>query len=117
MVYAGSIEGTKDLDATQVYRKLFQAHLRFCGWYRFAANLCKDYFIYCNTKELKAEDEVMVIKVQVPVKDILQVEESDLPDLQQSYVENIVCQASEAHALITDVVKGKKKWRETPLEA
>jgi hypothetical protein len=111
VVYAGSIEGADELDIFQICRKTFQAHLQFCERYRFATNLCKDYFIYCGVKELKSEDEVVEIKVQMSVEDILQVEESDLSDLERSHLEHIKCQASEAHALITEVVKGKKKWR------
>jgi hypothetical protein len=116
VIYAGSIEGAEDLDATQVYRKLLRAQLRFCGRYRFAPNLCKDYFVYGGTREITETDEVMVIKVLMPANDIFQVEESDLSDLEQGQVEIMNCQASEAHALITDVVRGKKKWRGMSVE-
>lgn len=66
MTFAGSIEGTEELDAFQVYQKLFQAHLTFCRRYRFTTNLSRDHFIYCDKKELKAEHEVTVIKVTMP---------------------------------------------------
>lgn len=116
VTFAGSIEGTEELDTFQVYRKLFHAHLRFCRRYRFPTNLCRDHFIYCDKKELKGEDEVMVVKAVMPAEDIVQVKESDLPDLERGQMESIRCQASEAHALITDVVKGKKKWRGVAVE-
>jgi hypothetical protein len=111
VIYAGSIEGTEELGTFQVCRKLWRAHLRFCRRYRFAPNLCRDYFVFCDTKELRAEDEVMVIKVVMPDKDLLNGQESDLPDLERDKVEIMKCQTSEAHALITDVATGSKKWR------
>jgi hypothetical protein len=48
----------------------------------------------------------MVIKVLMSAN---QVEESDVPDLERGQVGTTRCQTSEAHALITDVGKGKKK--------
>lgn len=111
VIFTGSIEGTEELGTSQVYRRLLQAHLRFCKRYRFATNLCRDHFIYCDKKELKGEDEVMVVKVVMPAEDIVQIKESDLPDLERGQMESTRCQASEAHALITNVVRGKKKWR------
>jgi hypothetical protein len=110
-IYAGSLEATDEVDTLQVYGKLSQTHLRFCRHFRFATNLCRGYFVYCSKKDLEAEDEVTVIKVLIPAEDILQVEESDLPDNGRGQVETLKCQALEAHALITDLVKGKKKWR------
>lgn len=82
VTFAGSIEGTEELDTFQVYRKTFQAHLWFCKSYRFATNLCRDHFIYCDKKELKAEDEVAVIKTLMPGLEVLDGNESDLPDLE-----------------------------------
>jgi len=73
-VYARSIEGTEDLDASRVHRKLFQAHVRFCG-HRFAIHLCRDLSIYCHPTEVKREDEVKVVKVVMTGKDILDVKE------------------------------------------
>jgi hypothetical protein len=63
MFYAGSIEGAEELDTFQVYRKLIQTHLGFCGGFRFAPNLCTGDFVFCDTKQLKDEGEVMVVKV------------------------------------------------------
>ena len=52
----------------------------------------------------------------MPDKDVLETKESDLPDLERSQVETVRCQASEAHALIADDVKGNKKWRGVSVE-
>ncbi|GAB7335531.1 hypothetical protein MBLNU13_g07874t2 [Cladosporium sp. NU13] len=117
VIYAGSIEETEKLDTFQVCRKLFQAHLRFCKRWRFATNLCRDHSIHCDKKELKAEDKVAVIKVPMPGLEVLDGDESDLPDLERGQVEMIRCHASEAHALVTDVVKGKKKLRGVSVES
>lgn len=73
-------------------------------------------FIYCAKRELKAEDEFMVIKVLMPAGDASQIEGSDVPGLERAQVESIRCQVSEAHAPITDLIKGKKKWRELPVD-
>ena len=51
----------------------------------------------------------MVIRMLMSAEDILQVKESDVPDLGRGQLESIRCQASEAHALIIDVTKEKKK--------
>lgn len=75
-----------------------------------------EYFIYCDTREIKGEDEVMMIEAVMPDKDVLETKESDLPDLERSQVETVRCQASEAHALIADDVKGNKKWRGVSVE-
>jgi len=40
---------------------------------------------------------------------------SDLPDLERGSVESVRCQASKAHALITDAVERKTKWIEVDL--
>ena len=65
---------------------------------------------------MEEEDGLMVIKAVMPDRDVLEVKESDLPDLKRSQVETIKSQASEAYAVITDVVKGKKKWRGVSLD-
>lgn len=66
----------------------------------FATNLCRECFVNCDTRELKAEDEVMVIKVVMPDQGVLEAKESDMPDLERGQVETIMCQPSEAHVLI-----------------
>ena len=113
VLWAGVIERTDELDALQLYQDLLQAHSRFCSQYRFAVNLCKDYFVYCGTKELEGDNEVIVVRVTKPADNAFGVEKSKLSDL-GGQVETLSCRASEAHALVTDVVKGKKKWRGVP---
>ena len=116
MIYAGLIEETEALETFQVYRNLWRAHLRFYERYLFGPNLCREHFIYCDAGEMNGEDEVMVMKVAMHDQDVLTVNGSDLPDLERGRVDTMRCQASEAHALITDVVKGKKKWRGVSVE-
>lgn len=53
----------------------------------------------------------MVVKVVMPAEAIFQVKESDVSDLERDRMGTIRYQASEAHVLITDIAKGKKKWR------
>jgi hypothetical protein len=75
-----------------------------------------NYFIYCDTRELKEEDEVVVFKEVMPHKDVLHDNENNVPDHERGQMETMRCQASEAHALITDVVRERRSegeclWR------
>jgi hypothetical protein len=111
VLFGGAIEGRDELDTTQLYRELLQAHSRFCRRLGFAVNLCRGYFVYCDTREPEEDDEVIVIRLVNSNEAVSDVEKRYVSGLEGGQVETFSCRAAEAHALITDIVKGKKKWR------
>lgn len=115
IIFGSSIPTAMKDDAGRFWQDLLQAQRDLCRRLKFVPNLCQAYFVYSSAAEKAETDDVLIVNVSSFSEEASTARECPSREIDKSTIKVVECRASEAHALVTDIVKGRKAWRGNPV--